>query len=427
MQMTELFEPKNYEKLDKDPKKALHVLKSDIFKNYEEFKKLSSSPLVKSGMNKVNEKLAREAFGQEFAKYEGKSVWEFLIRQIQKFPSLAFFLTWELKLPTRNMDFSRFSLEQKINFLALRKALTPSSKLENFLWRGDPTSPEGIIKNFHQYQKNLLEEMSSKFKWKNFSNWGKLATTLKSDFNLSDGETQQCVQYLKMIEKNPQLMKKQTLEAGSGARLGAGIIIWTVLGALGYHFISNIGTINPETNIYTGKTNIEMSKDILRVLTQESNFNKTGNIEKKMYIESSDDNFFVDIGKRVVNTAQSKNLTMRLEGKLALQYDVKKSFTIELDHATGEAIVLLPKPKVVLTDSKAFIEKNNREFIHLRQFDQAEEELRQTLMTQVIQDAEADTSFYQRAKQQSEKVFLDFFQSLKPYNVQLKKVTIKEV
>lgn len=67
--------------------------------------------------------------------------------------------------------------------------------------------------------------MSSKFKWKNFSNWGKLATTLKSDFNLSDGETQQCVQYLKMIEKNPQLMKKQTLEAGSGARLGAGIII----------------------------------------------------------------------------------------------------------------------------------------------------------------------------------------------------------
>lgn len=170
-----------------------------------------------------------------------------------------------------------------------------------------------------------------------------------------------------------------------------------------------------------------MSKDILRVLTQESNFNKTGNIEKKMYIESSDDNFFVDIGKRVVNTAQSKNLTMRLEGKLALQYDVKKSFTIELDHATGEATVLLPKPKVVLTDSKAFIEKNNREFIHLRQFDQAEEELRQTLMTQVIQDAEADTSFYQRAKQQSEKVFLDFFQSLKPYNVQLKKVTIKEV
>lgn len=43
--------------------------------------------------------------------------------------------------------------------------------------------------------------------------------------------------------------------------------------------------MNPETNIYSGRTEIKDPENILRLLTQEAEFSNVGEIEKKMFIE----------------------------------------------------------------------------------------------------------------------------------------------
>lgn len=408
-----------------NPKKELKVLQLGITKEYQEFQKLAASPLVKSGLNKIFYKTSQKAFADERRNLDNKNIWSYLNNLMKAYPSLAFFISGKLKLPTSDMKFSALITEQKINFIALYRALNPTKMQKVFNYK-EVNSVENIVYNYVSSKNRVLNDLNNQFRWMNLKNFGRLQTTLTSDFGLSQQEAWACIKYFKSLEKNPQFVNSfSPQEAGmkSGlAFLGAGI----VLGALWYHFIANLWNPTPETTIYGGRTKIENPENILRLLTQESVFKNSGQIEKKMFVESENDSFLVDIGKRIVNKAQSKTVTMELQWKLALQYDMGAYCEIVIDHNTGIIELTMPKPTVVVSESRSYIKNKSNELIQLKQFDNAELELQSQLKQQAIDDALHDPNFYEVAKKQTKEVLLPLFKSLKPYGVEIKDLVIKE-
>ncbi len=423
--MTEIMNSQALESKDSDASKELKTFQLGITKEYQEFKKLAASPLVKSGLKKIFDKASQKAFEEEWKKFREVNIGRYLNRLVQKYPALAFFVSGKLKLPTSDMKFSALTTEQKVNFTALYRAINPS-KMQKFFTYKEANSGANIVNNYELSQKGVRDDLNNQFRWMNLKNFGRLQTTLTSDFGLSQQEAWACIKYFKSLEKNPQFVNSfSPQEAGmkSGlAFLGAGI----VLGALWYHFIANLWNPTPETTIYGGRTKIENPENIFRLLTQESAFENSGQIEKKMFVESEDDHFLLDLGKRIVNKAQSKTVTMELQWKLALQYDMGAYCEIVIDHNTGIIELTMPKPTVVVSESRSYIKNKSNELIQLKQFDNAELELQTQLKQQAVNDALHDPNFYEVAKRQTKEVLLPLFKSLKPYGVEIKDLVIKE-
>ena len=145
-----------------------------------------------------------------------------------------------------------------------------------------------------------------------------------------------------------------------------------------------------------------------------------------MFIEEWDDGLLVSLGKRVINTAQSKKVRMELEWKLALQYDMWRYCKMELDHATGIVHLTLPQPELIVIESKAKVLNKSNERVQLKAFDNAELELQQQLKQQAVNDALKDPAFYQKAKDQTKNQLFSLLKSLNPYGVQVRWVIIHE-
>lgn len=148
---------------------------------------------------------------------------------MKAYPSLAFFISGELKLPTSNTRFSELTSEQKINFTALYKALNPT-KIQKFLSYKEANSVNNIINNYEISRKSIIDDLNGTFRWMNVKNFFKLQKTLISEFGLSENEALQCVKYLNCLKKNPQFggnfnqqadMKSGLVFLGIGMLLGA--------------------------------------------------------------------------------------------------------------------------------------------------------------------------------------------------------------
>lgn len=99
---------------------------------------------------------------------------------------------------------------------------------------------------------------------------------------------------------------------------------------------------------------------------------------------------------------------------------------IVIDHNTGIIELTMPKPMVVVSESRSYIKNKSNELIQLKQFDNAELELQTQLKQQAVNDALHDPNFYEVAKRQTKEVLLPLFKSLKPYGVEIKDLVIKE-
>lgn len=254
--MGEIINSQGRESKELNSSKELNTLQLVITKEYQEFRKLAESPLVKSGLKKIFDKASRKAFEKERKKFREVNIGRYLNWLVQKHPSLAFFISGKLKLPTSDKKFSELTLEQKINFTALYRAINPS-KIQKFFAYKEGNSKANIVNNYELSQKGVHTDINNQFQWMNLKNFGHLQTTLTSDFGLSKQEAWACIQYLKAIEKNPQfinIFRPQEAGLKSGlVFLGAGIL----LEALWYHFISNLWNPTPETSINGGTTKIE--------------------------------------------------------------------------------------------------------------------------------------------------------------------------
>lgn len=389
----------------------------------KKFDTLSKDKDVQSWWTKIFEVSCNKAMKKEFLELNHINVKETLNKLIKEHKDLRLFICGDLQLPLNCTNFSQLTTVQKLNFTALYHALQvwkDSSiwwKLGN-IWYKSPTSSENIKYNFDKYLGYYREDINSKFKYINISNFLNLEKTLKDDFKLSDVECKKCTEYLLLIKKHPDFIWLNEMQMAKG---GAWLyLVFFILGAIAwvlwYYAVTHFGKWNSETiNEYWGVTEITTPEEILRLLTQESKFQNSGSSEKLLFEIEDDDSFIEEIGKRVINIWQRKEVHMTLEWKIALQYDLKKYSKMIFDKSKWEITLKVCPPTAVITEAQPHIDNMRNERIWSKEFNNVETELEESLKQKAIDEATSNPNFYEVAKRNTHDQLLRFLEKMQPY------------
>lgn len=404
------------------PKEKLITLEREVTKEYKEFQKLSKDNNVVKGLTKVFDKCWNEVIKDEAEKIGNLDVWAEMKNILKNHPELWEYISGTLKLPLSNVKFSQLNTQQKINYLALHDAFR-YRRLKQLQWHKEPTNAENIINNCTANLKAYQAKIDSKFSGKNISNLLALEKTLKDDFWLSAIEAQQVKKYLKLIQDHPEYVSGLNIKEAWWKAYGITFLVGLVMGAIWMYWVSHLGD-RPETKVYGWVTEISEPQEILKLLTQESEFVKAWSIEKQMFTVDSNDSFIVQLWKEAANRLQSTRIDMKVEGKLAIAYNLQEYCKMEIDHETGIVNLTVNQPDVVITDWHAEIMNKNREWVHEKNFDNAEMELQDQLKQQAIDDAKNKADFYEKAKDQTRYQLLKLFKAVKPHGVDIKDVVV---
>ena len=150
--------------------KELKNLNFMILKNQEEFQRLANNPSVKSGMKKIFERSSQMAFSKEWEQYEKMDIQKELTSLIRKYPGLRLEISGILKLPIGKKKFSDLTMEQKLNFTLLQRALHPS-KFQKLLTYSEPNTAKNIIKNLEDAKSDLTTDIEEQFQKMNLSHF----------------------------------------------------------------------------------------------------------------------------------------------------------------------------------------------------------------------------------------------------------------
>ena len=409
------------------PKQKLYTLEREVTKDYKEFQRLSKDDNVVKGLTKVFDKCWNEVIKDEAEKIGNLDVWAEMKDILKNHPDLWLYVSWTLKLPLSNVKFSQLNTQQKINYLAFHDAFR-YRRLKQLQGHKEPTNAENIINNCNANLKKYSARIDSKFSGTNLSNLLVLESTLKNDFWLTSIEAQQVKKYLKLIKDHPEYVSWPKLqEAGfKGIAIGISYIAVFLLWAAWMYMIDHLGD-NPETRIYGWKTEISEPQEILKLLTSEASFVKSGFIEKEPYYIDENDNLLIQLGKGAFNMAQWKRVDMKLEWKLAIQYNLKEYSKMTIDHDSWVVELEVNQPDVVLTESHAVVMNKKQEILHNKSYDNDELQLEEQLKQQAVDDAKNDPNFYEEAKRKSEDQLFRLLKQLKPYWTEITEVKVKYV
>ncbi len=409
-----------------DTKNKLSNLEKDISKDLEKFEKLANDKDVQIWAIKIFEKSCNDVMAKDFEKMKNIDVKDFLHNISKKYKDLRFYVSWELQLPLSVANFSNLTTNQKLNFLALYETMNVGKdesfrwKLKDLWWKKVNNSAE-IIKSCNNRLDWYYKDINKWFKKINNLNFWNIKNTLIKDFGLTETETTKYKEYILLIKKHPEyiwIIKPQ--EAGKWWLVITWIVIWVILWALWYHFVDNFGKWDGQTEIRKSKIEISDPENILRLLTQESDFIASDIAEKPLFQIQEDDGIVKELGKKIINRAETKKVEMIVEWKLALQYDAGKYLKMEVDKDTWMISMYVCPPDVVVTQANAKITNKKNEFVNLSHFDQVELELLDSIKQDAINDAKRDPNFLSKAQQQTYDMLLPLFQSLHPYGVDIR-------
>ena len=407
----------------------MDMLKKEVWWDPEKFKKLLNDPETKKWLDKIFLKCFKDAWYWETirsveTKY--KNVWENLTKLLSAHPKLWFYVSQTLNLPiSREVKFSDLTVEQKINYTLLITSLTPWQEWKTRRKRDvfETVTDKVVADEINSEIKNAYNRINDKFKSRNWSNFLFLEKTLKSEFWLTETETKKVVDYLKMIKEHPEFIWKPQYNKAWWWK-GIIFVLWVVLWAMWMYGIMNIWKPNPDRNYTTWKTEIGDPEDILRILTQKIPFETSGQSETAFYTKEEDDNLLVSIGKDAVNFFETKTLNMEMSWELWLQYNMHDNSKMTIDHATGEVIIEVAEPDVIILNYESHIRKRRNEVIPHSAFNDEELKLEKQLQWQAIDELKSDHNKIDSMERATEQELLKLFQALKPYNVDIKSVKI---
>ena len=414
------------EEIFESTKNELNVLWKWVRKDYEKFQTLSKNLDLKKWLNKLFDINCEKVFWEDWKKFESINVWNQLNDILEKYPDLWLKVVWDFKLPLWESKFSNLTTEQKLNYSILYEAVY----WKNPFYKKEPTSGD-ILNRIKSINLKYTDKINKNFRNINISNFLQVEKTLKEDFKLTPNEAWKVKEYLETIKKHPEFLWDMVImESWMPWWYIIVAVLWIALWALWMHYIDNIWKINPETTKDIWETVIEEPEAILYLLTQKFKFSTSGSIKKKMFTESDDPDSLIEIWKnflkRWINLFETKELTMEMVGDLALKYDLDGS-SLSVNHSTGEVILKIKKPDIVVIDSNAEVINSNGEVFELQAFRNAEMELENSLKQKAIKEAKNNPCFYDVAKQQTEADLQELFKEIKPYWVNITKVKVQYI
>ena len=267
----------------KTKSKELKNLNFMILKNQEEFQRLTNNPNVKSGMKKIFERSSQMAFSKEWEQYEKMDIQKELTSLIRKYPGLRLEISGILKLPIGKKKFSDLTMEQKLNFTLLQRALHPS-KFQKLLTYSEPNTAKNIIKNFENAKSGLTTNIEDQFQKMNLKHFWVIKKTLATEFWLTDSETIAVTKYLSFLKENPQFAGKPVVYQ-SGRGFVIGILVGSLLTLGGVYLYNELWKPNPhqETTENSEVITISDPRDVFRMMVQERRYKQTSKKKLEKY------------------------------------------------------------------------------------------------------------------------------------------------
>ena len=400
-------------------KKELSDLNLSIWpdkrKDREKFEKLSKDSDLQKWLEKIYDKSCKMAFSEEWKVFEKMNISKKLNDILKSHPSLWLKISWDLWLPLWEAKFSKLTTQQKVNFTTLYKAIDKKN-----------LSTEDIISRINRFNKENFNKINRQFEKENAKNFLRLETTLK-EFWLNSKEISKVSEYMLLVKKHPEFIWDMQPEKAGWAR---GYVIVAVLAfalwAIWMHYIENMWKEKTETTtVLNGTTTIENPEKVLRLLTQKAQF-KNGWTTR---LRPEYDNAITDVLEEIplirhvvrlsreqIEALQTKEIEMEFSWELAMQFDLDKWCSIDINITNWKwvAYVQLPKPEVIVTNWKAKIVNVDRELVHVKAYDQAEEDLRKELEQKAIDDALKDPNFYEKWRKDVKDQLKDLFSVLQP-------------
>lgn len=410
-----------------DTRNELNILWKKT-RDYEKFQILSKNLELKKGLTKLYDVSCERVFWEEWKKFESMNISSEINDVLKKYPDLWLKIMWDLNLPLWESKFSSLTTQQKYNYSILYDAIY----WKNILYKKSPSSAD-IYSRIKNLDAKYVDKINGNFKLKNASNLLQLEKTLKEDFKLTPSESWKVKEYLEMIKKHPEFVNDyRFLEAWiwSWWWMLIWLVTWLLLWAIWMHYIDNIWKINPETTKTVWETVIEEPEAILYLLTQKFPFSTSGSIKKKMFTETENPNWIIEMWKnllkRGINLFETKELNMEMVWDLALKYDLDGS-SLSVSHSTWEVVLKVKKPDVILIDSNANVTYSNGEVVELDAFRNAEMELENDLKKKVIKEAKNNPRFYDVARQQTEADLKELFIEIQPYWIKVTSVKVEYI
>ncbi len=181
----------------------------------------------------------------------------------------------------------------------------------------------------------------------------------------------------------------------------AGVAL-TLCGVMVYDRITNPRGM-AENNI--GKINLGDPSLLAKLVTAEQPFNATGTRTESLY-DTTESSGLTRIAKDIINSAQSRTVTMSLDGKVGVEYDfgTDKGATFEYDPTTKMIELQLPYPTFKIREQKATVLARNSERLEVSKFNNTEQKLLEELNTKALEKAETQQLLIDMSAQQTAKI-----------------------
>ena len=416
----------------KTKSKELKNLNFMILKNQEEFQRLANNPSVKSGMKKIFERSSQMAFSKEWEQYEKMDIQKELTSLIRKYPGLRLEISGILKLPIGKKKFSDLTMEQKLNFTLLQRALHPS-KFQKLLTYSEPNTAKNIIKNFENAKSGLSTNIEDQFQKMNLKHFWVIKKTLATEFWLTDSETIAVTKYLSFLKENPQFTGKRVEYQAGWRELTIGLLVGSLLTLGGVYLYNELWKPNPhqETTENSEVITISDPRDVFRMMVQERRYKQTSKKKLEKYkIDNNTEGWraMAERGyKKAANFFQTKEFKMGVNATVWLEYDLTNpsDYKMWIDPKDWVLHAVLPKPKPRIVKSDAFITERSNEImqVYSQEFDNAEPRTQKELEKSILEAASKDVDFYREAHKNTRDILRSYMNSFK----ELHKIEIKNV
>ena len=420
-----------------ETRQELKELRLDISKDHKKFESLSKDPVLKKWLEKLFKKNCEMTFSEEWKHFERLNIWKTMENILKKYPDLWFHISWELKLPLSERKFSNLSLQQKLNFTALHSAIF----WKNIFYKKNPSSQD-IIDRIRQNNKANFNKINSQFERENIKNLLDLEDTLK-DFGLTSSEIWKVKEYLLLIKKHPEfawINKPQEADllpnwVWYAFFLLVGVALWV----LWKYYIDNLWEVNTESTIEItrpGIVKVENPESVLKFMVTKGKFGNDPEHpirwrdEVKMFTINDNDSWWKKWAKEKLNVIQSREIIMDLSWDVLGWFDLDEwcQINIETNYPSEWkwiAYVQLPEPDIMILNDEAKVVSEELERVHISEFKDTHEKLRQKLRSDAQAWISNDKEFYNKTKEDAKNNLLALFKTLKPYWMEIEDVRIR--
>ncbi|HMS91560.1 MAG TPA: DUF4230 domain-containing protein, partial [Candidatus Absconditabacterales bacterium] len=386
---------------------------SDIKKLGEDFlSEKAKDPDVKRATEKILGKelqgtiLNNLVINQEV--FTGKKVSQYTSNILKKNPELRSFMV-QLGIGSLvDKKYEQLAPSQKLMLIALEDTL--HGKTWNIAKIDTYTNDNGKI-DIAKFQKTYMFKMNDILSHiqdgvliSQAANFGRIKTTLKEEYKLTEVETTKYLAYLEAVKNQPKAYQ----EAGAmGLAIYGGLMlaVGALLGIGIYKFFTDKSA---SETLINGRMELGTPEFVSQLRVQEVPFNATGVVEKAQFKENANGNEIMNMFKKALNIAQTRRVVMEVNGKVGIEYDLMKS-KISYDPETGTLYARLENPKTIVKESSSKIIDDNTQIWQTKDFTNLPIQLQDSLTNDAKNKVQNNPNLMQQADRNVAKVLSDIY------------------